>query len=193
MTVRRKPENPAHLSVLLTGFEPFREFQINSSWEAVSRAAAELGDCVHAVRLPVDYSLAQECLYEVLQERRPEICLLTGLAAGTELRMEQCARKPSQLDSVEGPERLDGAWSWEESGVVLDPLGLPVRLSDDAGAYVCESTYWALLAFRALHGWPAAAAFLHVPPLSDDVSAELLADGVARLVRAQLGSDRGLV
>ena len=178
-------------TVLLTGFEPFREFQANSSWEAVCRAAAELGNRVQAVRLPVDHRPAQECLYDVLEEHRPEIWLLSGLAPGAELRVEQRARKPSQLAHIEGADQLDGAWPGEEIAVALEPLGLPVRLSDDAGAYVCESTYWALLAFRAEHGWPAAATFLHVPPLSDDLPAELLADGVVRLVRARLRDNRG--
>ena len=182
--------------MLITGFEPFGEFAVNSSWEAVRRVpdlldAPDLEEAaVHPLLLPVDHRSAQERLYEVLQDTHPEICLLTGLAAGAELRMERHARKPRELADLEGPERMDGAWPWDEMTAALESVraavNLGVRLSEDAGCYVCESTYWALLAFRAAHGWPRSAAFLHVPPLSLEVSAELLAEAVARALRGRL-------
>jgi hypothetical protein len=38
-------------------------------------------------------------------------------------------------------------------------LGLAMRLSDDAGGYVCDTTYWAALGTEAPQ-----VAFLHLPP-----------------------------
>ena len=74
---------------------------------------------------------------------------------------------------LEGPESLEGHWPWQEMEGRLLTCGREVRTSHDAGSYVCDSTYWALLAFRLRHGYPRYAAFLHVPPVSGPPVSEL--------------------
>ncbi|MEE2715754.1 MAG: hypothetical protein VYD34_07115, partial [Verrucomicrobiota bacterium] len=55
-------------------------------------------------------------------------------------------------------------------------------ISGDAGQYVCESTYWTLLNFRDQHDSPENSAFLHVPPLSTDWTAEEIAGGLKAML-----------
>ncbi len=61
-------------------------------------------------------------------------------------------------------------------------LGNPVIFSEDAGKYVCDTTYWTVLEFRRRRGFPQHAAFLHVPPLSDEWTVERMAGAVQRVL-----------
>jgi pyroglutamyl-peptidase len=68
-------------------------------------------------------------------------------------------------------ERLPGALERYSTPVALEPLvnelhaaGLPARLSDDAGSYVCNHTYYSALQAIAAEDLPTRCLFLHVPP-----------------------------
>lgn len=177
-------------TVLLIGFEPFGDHAVNSSWEACRVAARPLRAAlprasVHVECLPVDHLRAQRRLYELLAALRPEVCLCTGLAVGDGLRIERQARRPPELPHLDGPSLIEGRWPWEEMEAALAGSGCAAFTSHDAGQYVCESTYWALLALRG-EGAPDSAAFLHLPPLSETFSVAVLADAVARVVAARL-------
>jgi pyroglutamyl-peptidase len=171
---------------LLTGFEPFQQWTINSSWEVAWRVAGALGGPVVARRLPVDYHAARAELLRLLQELRPAACLCMGLTPAASFCVERRARKPVQFDGVPGEADLPGAWPWEALVASLGKSPVPVCLSEDAGQYVCESTYWSLLDFRRREGHPARAAFLHVPPLSEQFPVDVLAAAVELLVREAL-------
>lgn len=162
--------------ILLTGFEPFGRHRTNSSWEAVRIAGAALGPAAHVACLPVHHHHARERLLSLLHELQPPICLLTGLATGSAVRIERQARKPSEFDGLSGTTRMSGHWPWREMHRAVRRVFSPVRFSDDAGGYVCESTYWSLLAHRSDCGVPGDAAFVHFPPLSRRASAETLAN-----------------
>ncbi len=172
--------------VLITGFEPLGRHRVNSSWEAVRIASQRLGPKVLAARLPVHRATAAAALTALLERHHPDACLLTGLARGRALRIEQVARRPKVLGGVEMPPTLRGTWPVRETGLALAGSKLPYRVSLNAGRYVCDSTYWALLRFRQGRGWPAWAGFLHVPPLSARFTAERLARGMERIVRRRL-------
>jgi pyroglutamyl-peptidase len=172
--------------VLLTGFEPFGPHRVNSSWEAVRRAGARLGSDVITARLPVDRIRAARLLTGLLQRHRPDACLLTGLARGERLRLEVLARRPRALAGPAAPALLTGSWPLVEAAQALRLSGMPLTVSRNAGRYVCDSTYWALLNFREAHGWPRDAGFLHVPPLSKMFTAASLASAIERVVRRRL-------
>jgi pyroglutamyl-peptidase len=171
-------------AVLLTGFEPFGEFLVNSSWEASHLVGRQLATQVLARRLPVDYLPARAKLIQYLTYHKPVVCLCTGL--GPEFAIERVARKPVQFSTIQGSDVLEGAWPWPEmEGKVRNAAG-SVSISYDAGEYVCESTYWSLLAFRRQFGYPVYAAFLHVPPLSSDITVELIATVVRNVIHARV-------
>jgi pyroglutamyl-peptidase len=172
--------------VLLTGFEPFGRHRVNSSWEAVRLAGPRLGAGVIIARLPVDRIRAAYLLTGLLERHRPDACLLTGLASGDRLRLEVVARRPRVLAGPDAPGRLCGSWPVAEAALAARLSRLPARVSVNAGRYVCDSTYWALLNFRNAHGWPRDAGFVHVPPLSGRFSAASLARAIERIVRRRL-------
>ena len=170
--------------ILLTGFEPFANFKVNSSWQAVQLMAAEKKNLLVCECLQVDYHSARKQLVSLLKLHRPEICLCTGLAVGDRFRMERHARKPEQFNDLKRPDLYTGQWPWDEAMESFQETNLPALFSEDAGQYVCESTYWSLLDFRNQHGYPEKAAFLHVPPLSEDWPREKIASGIKAMLKS---------
>ena len=82
-------------------------------------------------------------------------------------------------------EALEGRWPWPEMHAALASVGARVIDSHDAGRYVCESTYWSLLARAASTSWPEFAAFLHVPHESAQNPLEHIAAAVDSVVQAR--------
>jgi pyroglutamyl-peptidase len=181
---------------LVTGFEPFGEHRTNSSWDALERVREHWPRDVVTLRLPVDYRAAHVALRAALQELEPMAVLCTGLAKGRIFRIERCARRPAQLDelAVAGDAALArGRWPWAEMRRALESTGVDVIESEDAGRYVCESTYWSLLTYRSASdaGAPPFAGFLHVPHESNDYSLERIAAAVQSVVDARRAALRG--
>jgi len=171
-------------TVLVTGFEPFKQWAVNSSGE-VARALGEmLSGRVQAEVLPVDHTAAHLRLTALLEAVRPKACLAMGLWAGSAFRIERYGRKCPGLGHIEGADEFEGAWDWAEMERQLAETGKPVIHSEDAGKYVCDTTYWSLLDFRRRVGFPEQAAFLHVPPLSETWSVEEITQAVARVIAA---------
>lgn len=190
--------------VLVTGFERFGHHEVNPS----ARAARELeqrfsGEDPSGVRvcslvLPVTYAGAAHVLRERVRVERPAGVLLLGLAANErELRVERLAFNETERgradnmggDRAGAPLEAHGerVRAGDEGAVravygALEGAGAAVRYSDDAGRYVCNSTYYAALA-----GEGHRAVFVHVPPTTCSGGAlddELLAEWLAAAVRA---------
>jgi pyroglutamyl-peptidase len=134
--------------------------------------------------LPVDYQRAHDELRTLLVLHQPRAVLCTGLARSG-FRIERMARRPPALGNVSGAEQLEGTWPWREMSVELTRAGEHAPESWDAGRYVCESTYWSLLAFRVEQGFPEYAAFLHVPPRSEQYPIERIALAVSNVITAR--------
>jgi pyroglutamyl-peptidase len=169
---------------LLTGFEPFRQWRVNSSGEAVRLLAAR--GVAPARILPVDHEAAAAALGAALAETRPDILLLTGLADAPAPRLELVARRPEHLGGGEAARA--GLWPWAAALDALRAAETPARLSRDAGRYVCETSYWAALGDAFAGAGPRMVAFLHVPPLSEAWSAERVAAAVAACLGAGLAA-----
>ena len=166
-------------AILLTGFEPFRQWPVNSSWEAVRHLAERRGD-LSTERLPVDHELAAAAVRALIDRARPEIVLLTGLADDPVPRLERLGRSgPLPVDG--GPTERHGRWPWAAARDRVAANGLPLRLSDDAGGYVCDTTYWAALGTEV-----PLVAFLHLPPPGPDWTPERGARVVEAVLEAAM-------
>ncbi len=143
--------------VLLTGFEPFDCWPVNSSWEVVRRFAHRQG--ITVARLPVAHAAAAAAVRSLIARRRPAAALLTGLAPEPLPRLELIGRA-GPLAADGGPPARRGRWPFARALARLRARGEPVRLSTDAGGFVCDTTYWAALGTTAPR-----VVFLHLPPL----------------------------
>ena len=174
---------------LVTGFEPFAEHRNNSSWDALQLLRPTWSDAIVTLRLPVDYGAAHAELRRALVRLRPRAVLCTGLARGEVFRIEQRARCPIALAHEPGEPESRGRWPWDEMQRALDEAGVRGIPSEDAGQYVCESTYWSLLNCSSA---PAEfAAFLHVPPESERIPLTTIARAVGLIVGRRLSALTG--
>ncbi len=174
--------------LLLTGFESFKTFKVNPSWEAAKSVSQAFADDVGAALLPVDYLFANKLLYEALDRYQPQDCICMGLAKGDFFRLETVARKPKQFANLPGEQLLKGNWPWDQAEQVLKNADVPVKRSTDTGKFVCESTYWSLLDYRSKNNTPQNCMFLHVPAVSEEFPVNRTTDAVKALVRDWLNN-----
>lgn len=166
----------------LTGFGPFPGVAVNPT-AAVARMldGADIhGRRVVADVLPVAWQAAATHVAAAVARLRPQAIVHLGVAVGARaLRVEQnaCNRLAFRVADVTGaqpqgepcdaglPPDATLATRFDAAALVLalQAAGLDAALSVDAGAYVCNATYFASLRRQGQGGPPVV--FLHVPEL----------------------------
>ncbi len=145
--------------LLITGFGPFPGVPVNPSARLVGALAREptwqrLGWKLRHAILPVSYGPTEEALAHLL-DKRPRAILMFGVAAKRKaVSVEIVARnhasrtardasgrlpKLASLDS--GPAILKGRAPMQRLRNMLRQAGNPVRLSQNAGPYLCNAAY----------------------------------------------------
>jgi pyroglutamyl-peptidase len=168
--------------VLITGFGPFPGVRFNptarlaAALAAVRRPGLENVELIAHV-LQTSYAAVERALPTLLAEVRPDVILLFGLATRTpHLRIETRAlnRRSALFADARGCRPADGAITprapiavrgnapHQQLAMAARRAGVPVRLSYDAGAYLCNYVYWRALELTA--GKPLVQ-FVHVPPV----------------------------
>jgi pyroglutamyl-peptidase len=195
-------EDSGDALVLVTGFGAFEEVRANPSGAiaAALRDAPPPGVRVVGGELPVSFVRSAQVLDELLEAcpRRPDVLLALGVHGGGDgFALERRARPGLDAERVDNDGRAGDALDLSGHGevatgldlerlaAVLRAAGAPrVRLSEDAGRYVCERVYHHLLVRAAELG--AAGLFLHVPPV-DAVPLATQVAAVRALVAALSG------
>ncbi len=202
-------------TILVTGFEPFEQQEINASWAAVREVVAawdDEGTTLVARLLPVSFARAPEALARLLDEVRPDLVLCVGEAGGrSAVGVErvainvQDARIPDEdgAQPLDESVRADGPAAYFSSLPVkacyaaITDAGVPGEVSNTAGTYVCNTIFYALadlLADGASGAAPdARGGFVHVPRLPEQMpagapslSAHDSATGLTAVLRAAL-------
>lgn len=196
--------------ILLTGFGSFPGVPENASAavvEHLATAAASLpGVRVTSVILPVDWRIAPVQVATLIAAERPDIALHFGVsrrARGIVIetlarnccvaREDTCGRLPN-ADKIDGggAETLAATLPVQAIQHRLQSKGLPVELSEDAGAYLCNAVLYASLCACGRSG--ARAGFIHLPvDLSEtggDLSLESAVNGGLEILSACLEADR---
>ena len=167
--------------ILVTGFEPFGPWAVNSSWAAVSLLAGRRRG-VEAARLPVDHGGAAGAIRDLVRRHAPGVVLLTGLTPDPVPRLERLGRA-GPLAAGGGLCVRRGRWPFSRARARAESRGVPLRLSVDAGGFVCDTTYWAALGTGAPR-----VAFLHLPPTGGAWTPGRLATVVEAVLGAALGA-----
>ena len=167
--------------VLVTGFGPFPNAPENPTQPLVRGLAGEPpgsfgASALRAIVLPTDYRKSWLLLQRVYVAFRPDVVVHFGLSRHAEgLVIERVGRKrvdpnrpdsagfapPSGLCRRSGPDRLAATLPVDAVVAGLTAAGFPAALSDDAGGYVCNATF-----YRSLQVAPAGkrlVGFVHVP------------------------------
>ena len=177
MTARTKTESTSR--ILLTGFEPFDGRERNASWIAASALAQQHfpGVELRAARIPVCWDAPRRVLDPIVTAWQPHVIIGMGEGEPEVFRVESVANNTRR-------ERADNDGKVPE-GRVIDPRGplrrtasadcitlcnaltaldIPVRVSTDAGAFLCEELLYTLEGLRAAQDSLDTVLFVHLPP-----------------------------
>ena len=185
--------------VLLTGFEPFGGSDINSSWETAVRVGQlpPKGVVVETMQLPVSFKRAGEAIRRALHEKHSDVLVMLGQRGkGTSIDIERIA--VNLMDSV-NPDN-DGCQPQEQAIVKGGELAyfsnlpvkalrdavlqkdIPARVSNSAGLYVCNSTYYNALEEINRQQLSIKVVFVHLPKISSDFPQEMLVEAVKTII-----------
>jgi pyroglutamyl-peptidase len=195
----RRP--PPRRTLLLTGFGPFGDYATNPAWESV-RVLDGVVLCdmvVRTARLDVVYREAPRQLAEAMAAARPDAVLCLGVAPGEEILVETLARNldaspaPDNAGVVRrgpirdgGPETIPTALPVARILDRLAAAGYEARPSEDAGSYLCNHLFYALMDSAGAGG---PRGFVHVPSLGGRWDLERLRAAVRLLVEALAEGD----
>lgn len=188
------------MRVLLTGFEPFGGSDVNSSWETATRVEqlAPIGIELEVAQLPVSFKRAGEAIREILQTKRPDVLVMLGQRGkGQSVDIERIA--VNLMDSVnpDNDEFCPQEQRIADDGdsayfcnlpvkAMRDALlqrNIPAKVSNSAGLYVCNSTYYNALYEIDKQDLSTQVVFVHLPKISEEFPIELLTDAVITIIK----------
>jgi pyroglutamyl-peptidase len=196
------------IRVLVTGFSVFPGAPANPTAWVIDTLLRDKwhpkGAQIFARTLPVRFDLWEREMEPLLAEVRPDIVVAFGLSAkATGVTLESTAHNIVAIDRPDhtgacaaracviddGPKHYATALPLARIETALRNAKIPVSPSDSAGDYLCNLTFYRLMALAA-QGGPQMAGFIHVPCLDTQV-ARLAAAGhnvphASTLTEAQL-------
>jgi pyroglutamyl-peptidase len=170
--------------ILITAFEAFDGRDKNASAEAVKAlmqetiaANIELIVCL----LPVETGTASKQMRCAIKDNQPDYVISLGEAKRDAICIETVAYNERKflipdnagllIDGTpvepDGPASYDTTLPFEAMLHAIDRTGVPVRLSDDAGRYLCNEVMYSTLYDVARREALIPAGFIHVPHLPE--------------------------
>lgn len=165
--------------ILLTGFEPFGNYDLNSSWVVAEKVATCVIDGIDIVieQMPVSFSRVADCLFKAVNRHNPDIIILLGQSAASDcIKLERVALNIMDSNSADN----DGYIPNEEPIYINETLayftdvpikylcpkikekGINVKVSNSCGLYVCNRIYYEALRICS-QKTSTKAIFIHLP------------------------------
>lgn len=162
-------------STLVTGFTPFDGRNVNASWIAASSLAPRPG--VTTREIPVIWGMPREVLGPLVAENSPHIIIGMGEGRAGWFDIETVARN-TRKERPDNAEHLPDGEPVEPDGpdqrlASIDSVrlqekiaseGYPIRVSSDAGAFLCEELLYTLEGLKTRHPSIRQVVFVHLPP-----------------------------
>lgn len=194
--------------ILLTGFEPFGPGRpANPSWEGIKGLdGKEWNGCKLVCKeLKVEWGAPLGQLRSAIKKHKPIAIFSFGQgmpgAFAVESRASNIRRgapdnrgePPQSHTIVEGGEGLVAATApFAKIARALSQKGYRIRISADAGRYLCEETLYTLEHLKSSKEFDGTVMFCHVPPLGDQIGEnQITADYVQQFVKDLLESWKG--
>lgn len=169
--------------LLVTGFDPFGDLAINTSQLVVEHLARTAFDrfTLDTRILPTAYARSFAVVEQVFERAAPDAMVMFGVAGSigrfsietraanvrsTELPDNDGFVPDEPAIDTSGPNALSTTVDAEALLALLKAEGVDAHLSDDAGDYLCNFTYYTLLRWVAANKPQIPALFVHVPDLS---------------------------
>ncbi len=193
-------------TVLLTGFEPYGGRGINPSTEVVKRldGATIAGARIRGRTLPVSYRKLRAGIEALLDEVRPVSVISLGLWPGEPMiRLERVALNLADFEIPDNEALVleDTPLSDNAAPAAFATLpiraaeqallgsGIPVRVSNTAGTFLCNAVMSGFLASLAARGAATPCGFVHLPYLPEQVAEILVATKRNRKLEVQQRAD----
>ena len=195
------PPGPAvrsPLSVLVTGFDPFGGSPVNPSWDAVHALHGREIDGHRIVggEIPTVFGASLQRLEALLEEHQPRLVLLTGQAGGRgAISLERVAinvndaRIPDNVGAkpIDVPIVPDGPAAYFTKLPIKAMLralldgGVRAEVSQTAGTFVCNQTFYGLMHLLAQPRWAGGrGGLVHVPWLPEQGQPSMRLDELVR-------------
>ncbi|XP_039998912.1 pyroglutamyl-peptidase 1-like isoform X2 [Xiphias gladius] len=187
-------------TVIVTGFEPFGEHAVNSSWVAVQELEQlGLGETVdlYVYEVPVEYQAVRSLLLSLWNQHKPQLAVHVGVSgSATAVTLEQYGhnngyKRPdnrafspaSQCCIENGPDCISSVLDMDTvcKRVSDSDIGVAVSVSNDAGSYLCDYTY-----YMSLYRGEGHSAFVHVPPLEKPYCSKDLGRALQAVIQEML-------
>ena len=167
--------------LLITGFDPFGGETVNPSWEAVSRLPDTVGPYrLTKIQIPTVFAAAADTVLAAAKADIPDVILCIGQAGGRDavtperiaVNMasasipDNAGNRPVEAPILPGgPDGIFATVPVAAMAEAIREAGLPGKISNTAGTFVCNDTLYRLLAHFA--GTGTRVGFIHVPHLPD--------------------------
>jgi len=171
------------LDVLVTGFGPFPGVDANPTGIVMKRLQQRPGNGLwnlHAHTLPTEYESASMRITALLRRIEPDVCICFGVAGPGPIRLERLARNETTADcpdnagdlrlgaiEAQGPPSYPSTLPLDAIGEALRRAGYAVELSDDAGGYVCNHTFYVARHVVETFAPSVSCGLVHFPPITD--------------------------
>ena len=191
--------------LIITGFDPFGGETVNPSWEAVSRLPDTIGNYrLTKLQIPTVFGLASRTVLDAAESDRPDVILCVGQAGGrdavTPERIAVNMASATISDNAGSSPREEPILSGGPDGIfstvpvakmaqAITDAGLPGKISNTAGTFVCNDTLYRLLSHFA--GTGTKVGFIHVPHLPTQAKAgapSMELDAIIRALTAAIGA-----
>ncbi len=187
------------MRILLTGFEAFGGDVINSSQDTIKAITYdEFADVEVVTRiLPVSFKRVKETICELIDETEPDVVIMLGQSGKSDcIKLERVAL--NLMDSSKGDN--DG-YTPDEEAICPDAppayftqmsvkklrdllilRDIPTKVSNSAGLYVCNMTYFAALHHIAATSKNTKAIFVHLPMITDKWPVERMKNAICHII-----------
>lgn len=171
----------AHCAVLITGFGPFPGVPYNVSASLAEQIGAEVrqrfpSSTVVTAALPTEWETAPELASDLICDLKPALALHFGvseqahgfvietLARNETGRLDAAGELP-MIPVIEpfGPDEMPTQLPAGRINARLRRLGLPSRLSRDAGTYLCNAVFYRSVLTQKELGLGGRSGFIHLP------------------------------
>ncbi|MFP5163556.1 pyroglutamyl-peptidase I [Staphylococcus equorum] len=205
------------MNILITGFDPFGGEAINPALEAVKLLPDEIdGHKIDKLEIPTVFHKSKEVVKEQLNQKEYDIVLAIGQAGGRfELTPERVGINidDARIPDNEGNQPIDeviqttGAAAYFSNLPVkrmtegIKSQGVPARLSNTAGTFVCNHILYQLGYLEATQFPNIKFGFIHVPFIPEQVtdkvekpsmSLETIAKGLKVALEVVIESDKDI-
>lgn len=165
--------------ILVTGFDPFNQSQINASYEAIKNLPHQIkGAQIITLEVPTSFKRGPETVIQAIQKYTPDYVLCIGQAGGRAkitpefvginyaqaLIPDNDGNKPmNELLLTDGPTSYFSTLPVHKMVSYMKAQGIPAVVSFTAGTYVCNALLYRVLHYVSIHHLAIQCGFMHVP------------------------------